>query len=365
MVLTAHIGLLYFSYRLMLVPTEDKARHIKNGFRKSVVVIAVSAVFMVLFGTLMVPGDSWLESYIDEQFSTTQDIASPYMMTGLRVSGDDPFGVSHLEVRVHTNDTCDIYFGRAQLLENVDAQDQQQLENASLAYRYNTKSFTYTSDKITYGEEYYIGVMNPHGYDVRSRVVRHRDISPLLTAGLFAFAAAFLATSSGWAAYLIKKKKEPEKTPAPAEPEKVPEDVGKALVRAVEAELDAQFSRRMPEPPTEELEVTTSPPPVVHEEPAVEERTVVCPACRTKFKYKVTGDVVTITCPNCGKTGKVRPKKRAAPPPEKKPEPPPAEAPPKKKTLRCPKCRNTFEVEEKPRPFKIRCPHCGKEGVLR
>ncbi|MCG2826509.1 MAG: right-handed parallel beta-helix repeat-containing protein [Thermoplasmatales archaeon] len=34
-------------------------------------------------------------------------------------------------------------------------------------------------------------------------------------------------------------------------------------------------------------------------------------------------------------------------------------------TLRCPKCRQTFRVELKPKPFNVKCLHCGKEGVLR
>lgn len=28
-------------------------------------------------------------------------------------------------------------------------------------------------------------------------------------------------------------------------------------------------------------------------------------------------------------------------------------------TFRCPKCRQIFTAEEKTRPFKVRCPHCG------
>lgn len=33
-------------------------------------------------------------------------------------------------------------------------------------------------------------------------------------------------------------------------------------------------------------------------------------------------------------------------------------------TLRCPECKMTFSVEVKPKPFKVKCPHCGKEGVI-
>ncbi|MCG2825202.1 MAG: exo-alpha-sialidase [Thermoplasmatales archaeon] len=33
--------------------------------------------------------------------------------------------------------------------------------------------------------------------------------------------------------------------------------------------------------------------------------------------------------------------------------------------LRCPKCRKTFRVEVKPKPFLVKCPYCGKEGVMK
>lgn len=33
--------------------------------------------------------------------------------------------------------------------------------------------------------------------------------------------------------------------------------------------------------------------------------------------------------------------------------------------LRCPACKETFEIESQKRPFKIKCPDCGKEGVVK
>jgi parallel beta-helix repeat protein len=33
--------------------------------------------------------------------------------------------------------------------------------------------------------------------------------------------------------------------------------------------------------------------------------------------------------------------------------------------LRCPGCRVTFSVELKPKPFNVKCPNCGKEGMIR
>lgn len=34
-------------------------------------------------------------------------------------------------------------------------------------------------------------------------------------------------------------------------------------------------------------------------------------------------------------------------------------------TFRCPKCGQTFMVEEKTRPYKVRCPHCDIEGMIK
>lgn len=33
--------------------------------------------------------------------------------------------------------------------------------------------------------------------------------------------------------------------------------------------------------------------------------------------------------------------------------------------LRCPRCKNTFNVREKPKPFKVKCPFCDKEGEIK
>jgi len=35
------------------------------------------------------------------------------------------------------------------------------------------------------------------------------------------------------------------------------------------------------------------------------------------------------------------------------------------KTFRCPKCRQTFTAEEKTRPYKVICPQCGTEGMIK
>jgi DNA-directed RNA polymerase subunit RPC12/RpoP len=34
-------------------------------------------------------------------------------------------------------------------------------------------------------------------------------------------------------------------------------------------------------------------------------------------------------------------------------------------TLKCPECKMTFSVEVKPKPFGVKCPNCGKEGMIK
>lgn len=151
------------------------------------------------------------------------------------------------------------------------------------------------------------------------------------------------------------------------------------------------------------------------ERPAPEgvQKSIVCPRCRNRFGYtKIEGQVTDIQCPNCGKRGRVGAKAAPATPtpaegaaaparrppteprlpprpagPTRPPRPAPAPKPAgspldeligptaapagpkpaggKTKTLACPKCKQRFTVVEKPRPFEIKCPHCGKTGMLK
>jgi uncharacterized Zn-finger protein len=121
-----------------------------------------------------------------------------------------------------------------------------------------------------------------------------------------------------------------------------------------------------------------------------ETKTIACPKCKKRFSYtKIEGEVTEIQCPNCGKKGRVGAKKAPPTPapgrPGPRPERPgPARAPgpaapspleevmgtapapaAPKKTLACPQCKRKFTVVEKPRPFDIQCPHCGKRGRLK
>ena len=85
-----------------------------------------------------------------------------------------------------------------------------------------------------------------------------------------------------------------------------------------------------------------------------------CPKCGTVFKVKMKKEPFRVECPTCGATGTI-----GKPAAEKKtlPEKPAPEKP--TRTLRCPKCKQTFIVEEKEKPFSVKCPHCGKEGTIR
>jgi ribosomal protein S27E len=114
-----------------------------------------------------------------------------------------------------------------------------------------------------------------------------------------------------------------------------------------------------------------------------------CPRCRLQFTYERTGGPQTIRCPNCGKEGRIGAKKGAPgaapaparPPAATRPQVPAKAAPAgsrppaaaatagagagKRKNIRCPQCKQMFEIVERPRPFDIECPHCGKKGRLK
>jgi len=85
-----------------------------------------------------------------------------------------------------------------------------------------------------------------------------------------------------------------------------------------------------------------------------------CPKCSTIFKVKRKKEPFKTECPTCGATGTIgKPAAEKKTPPEK----PLPERP--TRNLRCPKCKKTFTVEEKEKPFKVKCPHCGKEGTIK
>jgi predicted Zn finger-like uncharacterized protein len=131
--------------------------------------------------------------------------------------------------------------------------------------------------------------------------------------------------------------------------------------------------------------------------PAVQTRTIACPRCRQRFTIEKREGPQQITCPHCGKQGVIgrtvgvtgvgQPSPTAIAPPEAPPArapqqvpspyapPAPAQAPRHPapgtrypvppKLITCPYCRTRFPVQDPRRPISVRCPGCGREGVLR
>jgi DNA-directed RNA polymerase subunit RPC12/RpoP len=96
-------------------------------------------------------------------------------------------------------------------------------------------------------------------------------------------------------------------------------------------------------------------------------RNIACPRCRQIFAIDKVDGPQQIRCPHCGKEGAIGTKRQpatAAAPPVPAPAPRPA-APVAPKMISCPACRKAFSVAETRRPLQVKCPNCGKEGVLR
>ena len=88
--------------------------------------------------------------------------------------------------------------------------------------------------------------------------------------------------------------------------------------------------------------------------------TVRCPKCKRTFQVPSAERPLSIVCPACGAGGTIGKLRKEQ---KNLPEKQVAEIP--TITLRCPKCRETFKVEVKQKPFNVKCPYCGKEGVLK
>lgn len=141
-----------------------------------------------------------------------------------------------------------------------------------------------------------------------------------------------------------------------------------------------------PEPPAEPAYPPSAPPeipeaPALPAEPvtpvmAVPRRNIACPRCKQIFSIDKVEGPQQIRCPHCGKEGTIggrRPPAAAPPAPRPSPAPIP-EAPVthipvspavSPKMICCPACKSPFPVAETRRPLQVRCPNCGKEGVLR
>ena len=134
-------------------------------------------------------------------------------------------------------------------------------------------------------------------------------------------------------------------------------------------------------------------PDTRYPEPAVPTRTMACPRCRQMFTIEKREGPQHITCPHCGKEGTIGRKAAPSPAPvgapaaqaryapeptpqypvSDSPYPAPGPRPPAPgtrypippKLITCPYCRTRFPVEDPRRPISVRCPGCGREGVLR
>jgi DNA-directed RNA polymerase subunit RPC12/RpoP len=167
--------------------------------------------------------------------------------------------------------------------------------------------------------------------------------------------------------------------PAPpsyyAEPES---SVMPAPVAAGPMEPEALDIPEAPALPAEPV-ILVAPPP---------RRNMACPRCKQIFSIEKVEGPQHIRCPHCGKEGTIG--SRAPPAPAAAPAPRPAAARPTRpplqaaqpatpvpapvapaarapapKMISCPACRRPFPVTETRRPLQVKCPNCGKEGMLR
>jgi DNA-directed RNA polymerase subunit RPC12/RpoP len=111
--------------------------------------------------------------------------------------------------------------------------------------------------------------------------------------------------------------------------------------------------------------------------PAAAVKTIACPRCKQRFTIEKREGPQQIRCPHCGKEGTIGGRPAAPPPPlaqapmqalQPTPSPYPAPGtlhPAPAKPITCPQCRTRFPVQDQRRPINVRCPSCGKEGVLR
>jgi DNA-directed RNA polymerase subunit RPC12/RpoP len=176
--------------------------------------------------------------------------------------------------------------------------------------------------------------------------------------------------------------------PAQAEPEApyIPPRVERPAPRSYTAEpespiIPAPVAARPMEPQAPEIPEAPALPaePVIPVTPPPR-RNMACPRCKQIFSIEKVEGPQHIRCPHCGKEGTIG--SRAPPAPAAAPVAPmprPAAAPafpaqvpaapaapaPAPKMISCPACRRPFPVTETRRPLQVKCPNCGKEGMLR
>jgi DNA-directed RNA polymerase subunit RPC12/RpoP len=297
------------------------------------------------------------------------------------------------------------------------------------AWKYNTTKFKYNGDNFEAGKQYIIRMYNyAHIEDTTVKIYIHRDIDEGLIWGVTILWIVFAALAGMTFGLMQGRKKVKIKAPVRERgPARARSRSAADMFKDMEGEVEEMFGpsagfrdarlppepepapaarrrpaagRRRPGVPATSARARASVKeraraaararaaerarpaarePELEMEPEGEKKTISCPRCKTRFSYiKIEGQVTEIKCPKCGKRGRVGAKKARGPPPARaRPRPPKREvpspldsimepaAPVRKKTLACPRCKKKFTVEEKPRPFDIECPHCGKTGTLR
>jgi ribosomal protein S27E len=105
-------------------------------------------------------------------------------------------------------------------------------------------------------------------------------------------------------------------------------------------------------------------------------KTIACPACGTPFTVVQGPQPVKIQCPKCGKTGTLpaisaAPAQQPAAQPTAAPATAPAAAAPAaapgagvRMAIPCPSCGTVFDIFRGTGPTRIRCPNCGKSGII-
>lgn len=188
-------------------------------------------------------------------------------------------------------------------------------------------------------------------------------------------------------AYEERPPEEPS-YPAAAEPPSLPPEEPAAPAYAPSPPAYAEAPTLPYEPVT-----PVTPPP---------KRNIACPRCKRTFAIDKVEGPQHIKCPHCGKEGTIGGKKApgpapapvapsipeapvtSMPPPQRAapaqprpaparpaaiprtPAPAPAAQPPAPvKMISCPQCKKPFPVAETRRPLQVKCPNCGKEGLLR
>jgi DNA-directed RNA polymerase subunit RPC12/RpoP len=155
--------------------------------------------------------------------------------------------------------------------------------------------------------------------------------------------------------------------PAPWAPAYPPETTAPAVAARPPVEAPSEIPEAPAIPAEAVIPVTPMP-----------RRNIACPRCRQIFSIDKVEGPQQIRCPHCGKEGTIGAKRQPAPaaaPPAPRPAAPPipeapvthvpaypAAAP---KMISCPACKRPFPVAETRRPLQVKCPNCGKEGVLR